>query len=76
MSRTRKRGLTYLDRTGSSVVKNPPANAGDRGSIPGSGRSPGEVNGNLLQYSYLENPMERRSLACDSLWGGKRVGHD
>ena len=76
MSRTHERDLTYLDRTGSSVVKNPPADAGDRGLIPGPGRSPGEVNGNPLQYSYLENPMERRSLAGDSLRGGKRVGHD
>ena len=33
-------------------------NAGDPGSIPGSGRSPGEGNGNLLQYSCLENPMD------------------
>ena len=44
------------------VVKNPPANAGDlkdAGSIPESGRSPGEGHGNPLQYSFLENPMER-----------------
>ena len=44
------------------VVKNPPANAGDGrdvGLIPGSGRSPGGGNGNLLQYSCLENPMDR-----------------
>ena len=44
------------------MVKNPPANAGDAGdmgSIPGSGRSHGEGNGNLLQYSCLENPMDR-----------------
>ena len=34
-------------------------NAGDPGSIPGSGRSPGEGNGNTLQYSRLENPMDR-----------------
>ena len=40
-------------------VKNPPANAGDVGSIPGSGRSPGEGNGNPLQYSCLGNPMDR-----------------
>ena len=43
------------------VVKSPPANAGDRrdlGSIPGSGRSPGEGNGNPFQYSCLENPMD------------------
>ena len=42
-----------------SVVKNPPANAGDMGSIPGSGRSPGEGNGNQLQYSCLRNPMDK-----------------
>ena len=41
-----------------SVVKNPPANAGGVGSISGSGRSPGEGNGNPLQYSSLENPMD------------------
>ena len=46
------------------VVKNPLANAGDikdAGSIPGLGRSPGEGNGNTLQYSCLENPMDRRA---------------
>ena len=44
------------------VVKNLPANAGDirdAGLIPGPGRSPGEGNGNPLQYSCLENPMDR-----------------
>ena len=44
------------------VVKNPTANAGDTrdmGSIPGSGRSPGGGHGNPLQYSCLENPMDR-----------------
>ena len=44
------------------VVKKPPAHAGDIGdadSIPGFGRSPGEGNGNSLQYSCLENPMDR-----------------
>ena len=46
---------------GESVVMNPPANAGDPGSIPGSGRSPGEGNDNPLQYSCLENPMDRGS---------------
>ena len=39
--------------------KNPPANAGEVGSIPGLGRSPGEGNGNPLQYSRLGNPMDR-----------------
>ena len=46
------------------MVKNLPASAGDirdMGSIPGLGRSPGEGNGNPLQYSYLENPMDRGS---------------
>ena len=45
---------------GGSVVKNPPANVGDVGSIPGLGRSPGGGNSNPLQYSCLENPMDRR----------------
>ena len=44
---------------GDSAVKNPPASAGDRGLIPELGRSPGEGNGNPLQYSCLGNPMER-----------------
>ena len=42
-----------------SVVKNLSANPGDTGSIPGSGRSPGGGNGTPLQYSCLENPMDR-----------------
>ena len=44
---------------GGSVVKNPPTNSGDAGLIPGLGRSPGEGNGNPLQYSCLGNPMDR-----------------
>ena len=44
---------------GDSVVKNLPTNAGDPGSIPGSGRSPGVGNGNPPQYSCLENPTDR-----------------
>ena len=47
---------------GGAVVKNPPTNAGDAGDvglIPGSGRSPGVENGNPLQYSSLENSMDR-----------------
>ena len=44
---------------GGSVVKNLPANAGDMSSIPGSGRSPGGGNGNLLQYYFWENPMDK-----------------
>ena len=41
------------------IVKESACNLGDPASIPWSGRSPGEGNGNLLQYSYLENPMDR-----------------
>ena len=44
-----------------SVVKNLPANIRDKGLIPGSGRSPGEVNGNSLQYSCLGHPMDREA---------------
>ena len=46
---------------GGLVVKNLPVNAGDTGLIPSSGRCPGEGNGNPLQYSCLENPLERRA---------------
>ena len=45
-----------------SVVKNPPANAADVGSIPELGRVPGEVHGNSLQYSCLGNPMHRGAM--------------
>ena len=44
------------------VVKNPSANAGDEGPIPGSRRFPGKGNGNLLQYSCLGNSMDRGAL--------------
>ena len=66
------------------MVKNPPTNAGDAGDVgstPGSGRYPGEGNGNplavlfylfIMQYSYLGNPMDRGM----SPWGHKRVKHD
>ena len=63
------------------LIKNPPAvqvsacKAGDPGSIPRSGRSPGEGNGNPLQYSRLRNPMDRGAWqAIDH--GVARVGHD
>ena len=49
----------FMGFPGGSVVKNMPANARDAGSIPGSGRSPGEGQGNPLQYSCPENPMDR-----------------
>ena len=51
--------LMLMGFPGGSVVKNPPANAGDVGSIPGLEGSPGEGNGNPLQYSCLENPTDR-----------------
>ena len=44
---------------GGSVVKNPPARAGDAGSVPESARLPGEGNGNPFQYAYLKNFMDR-----------------
>ena len=55
---------------GGMVVKNPPADAGDArdsGSIPGPSRSPGEGNGNSLQYSCLEKFHGQRSLAGHSI---------
>ena len=66
--------IILLGFPGGSVVKTPPANEGDTGSIPGSGRFPEEGNGNLLQYSCLEH--EQRNLAGYSPWGLKRVGHN
>ena len=48
-------------------------NAGDLGSIPGSGRSPGEGNGNPLQYSYLENPMDGGTWLGYIPWGRKEL---
>ena len=66
-SRSRIRAYTKAQRKNTCkiccrVVKNPPANpatARDTGSIPGLGKSPGEENGNPLQYSCLGNPMDR-----------------
>ena len=50
--------------------------AGDLGSIPGSGRSPGEENGNPLQYSCLENSMDGGTWCRLLSMGSQRVGHD
>ena len=60
---------------GGSNVKESTCNAGDLGSIPGSGKSPGVGLGNPLQYSCLENPHGQRSLVGYSPWDC-RVGHD
>ena len=46
---------------GGEMVKSPPANAGDVDLIPGSGKFPGERNGNPLQYSFLGNPTDREA---------------
>ena len=51
--------MVFLGFPDDSVLKNLPANVGDESSIPGSGRSPGEENGNPLQCSCLENFMDR-----------------
>ena len=59
----------------SSVGKESAYNAGDLGSIPGSGRSPGEGNGNPLQYSYLENSRDRGAWQA-TVRGVAKVGHD
>ena len=57
------------------MVKNLSASAGDTGSIPELGRSPGEGNGNPLQYSYLENSMNRGALWV-TVDGLQTVGQD
>ena len=59
----------------SSVGKESICNAGDLGSIPGLERSPGEGNGNPLQYSFLENPMDRGAWRA-IVHGVARVGYD
>ena len=58
-----------------SVGKESACSAGDLGSIPGSGRSPGEGNGNSLQYSCLDNPMDRGAW-WTTVHGVTRVRHD
>ena len=65
------------DFPGGSDGKESACNAGDPGSIPGLGRSPGERNGNPLQYSYLENSIDRGAwwTTLQSM-GSQRVGHD
>ena len=59
----------------SSVGKESDCNAGDPGSIPGFRRYPGEGNGNPLQYSCLENPMDREAWQA-TVNGVRRVGHN
>ena len=56
--------------------KEPACLAGDTGSIPGPGRSPGGRNGNSFQHSCLGNPMDRGAWRATVFGGHKRVGHD
>ena len=67
--------IAVMGFPGGSVVKNPPVNAGDAGSIPESGRSPEEGNGNPLQYSCMGNPMEGGAQQATAL-GLQRTGHN
>ena len=69
----KQRGLFYfaMATPGGSDGKESACNAGDLGSIPGSGRSPGGGHVNPLQYSCLENPHGQRSLTSYSPWGRK-----
>ena len=68
--------VMYMDFPGGSDGKASVYNAGDLGSIPGSGRFPGEGNGNPLQYSCLENPMDGGARCRLLPMGSQRVGHD
>ena len=61
---------------GGAVIKNPPANAGNPGSIVRLGRSFAKGNGSPLQYSWQENSMDERGLAGYSPWVCKKFGHD
>ena len=65
---------TYLDFPGGSDSKASAYNAGDLGLIPGLRRSPGEGNGNPLQYSFLGKSHGQRSLVGYGLWGHKESG--
>ena len=67
--------FSHILSIGSSVGKESACNAGELGSIPGLGRSPGEGNGNPLQYSCLENPMDRGTWWA-TVHGVTRVEHD
>ena len=71
----RDRLPTPMGFPGGAEVKASACNVGDLGSIPGSGRSPGEGNGNPLQYSCLANPVDRGAWWA-TVHGSQRVGHD
>ena len=63
--------LTLRGCPGGSEGEESAYNVGDPGSIPGSGRPPGDENGNFLQYSCLENSIDKRSLVGYTPWGCK-----
>ena len=69
-------GVASSGFPGGSEVKVSTSNARDLVSIPGSGRSSGEGNGNSLQYSCLENPMDGEEPGGLQSTGSQRVGHD
>jgi len=64
-----------IDFYAGSYCKESACSAGDKGSIPGLGRSPEEGNGNPHQYSCLENPIDRGAFGLQSM-GSQRVRHD
>ena len=64
------------DFPGGTDSKESASNAEDLGWIPGSESSPGERNGNPLQYYCLENPMDRGAWQATVPWGLKRAGHN
>ena len=66
----------YLGPLVAQMVKRLSIDVGDLGSIPGLGRFPGEGNGNPLQYSCLENPMDGGAWCRLLSMGSQRVGHD
>ena len=75
-SATEKSKEKQLGFPGGSVVTNPPAHAVHAGLIPGLGRSPGEGNGNPLQYSCLGNPMNRGAWQATAHGSCKRLRCD
>ena len=70
-----RRFVSKSDFPGGSDSKTSACNAGDLGSIPRWGRSPGEGNGNPIQYSCLENSMDEEPARLQSM-GSQIVGHD
>ena len=67
--------MCFVGFPGGSVIKNPPANAAEAGSISGLGRSPGEGNDHPLQYSCLGNPTDRGTWQAAVHGVTKQLGH-